>query len=70
MAIRQSSFAVAAPLLTCLPLTAQAQGDPFALLFGEDETIDASSSDKAGADDIRFVGLRIGGLKVKAQMTA
>lgn len=70
MAIRHSSFAVAATLLTCLPLTAQAQGDPFALLFGEDETLDASSNDKAGADDIRFVGLRIGGLKVKAQMTA
>lgn len=63
-------IAAAWVLLTCLPFMAQAQGDPFALLFGEEDTLDAGDSDKAGADDIRFVGMRVSGLKLKAQLTA
>ncbi|MEM1087447.1 MAG: carboxypeptidase-like regulatory domain-containing protein [Pseudomonadota bacterium] len=70
MFVRIGSFAAATALLACLPLSAQAQSDPFALLFGEEEGIDAGDSDQAGADDIRFVGMRVSGLKLKAQLTA
>ncbi len=44
----------------CLASAAAAQSsDPFDLLFGEGEDIDADASDKAGRDDLKIVGLEL-----------
>ncbi len=61
---------LAALILLSSPLAAQAQGDPFALLFGDEETLDSGATDRAGQDDVRFVGLRLGGLRLTETITA
>ncbi|MEM9739366.1 MAG: hypothetical protein AAF829_05815 [Pseudomonadota bacterium] len=47
---------------------ARAQDDPFALLFGD--AVDAGSEDRPGEDDVRFVGVRLGDLRLKNTLTS
>ena len=61
---------LAASVLLASPLAATAQDDPFALLFGEEEPVDAGTDDRPGEDDVRFIGLRLGGLKLTETITA
>lgn len=49
---------------------AHAQQDPFSILFGEEEKLDAGVTDQAGRDDIRLVGVRIGTIKLPDPITA
>ncbi len=59
-------------LLTALSgaAPAAARDDPFALLFGSEDAIDAGASDRPGRDDIRLVGLRLDGLKLADALPA
>lgn len=67
---RHVPILAAALILPALFEPSAAEGDPFALLFGDVEEIDASTDDRPGEDDLRFVGLRLGGLKLKDTATA
>ena len=49
---------------------AASQTDPFALLFGDTVNTDTSVDDRAGADDVRLVDVRIGRLKLPETLTA
>jgi len=60
---------LAASVLLASPLAATAQDDPFALLFGEEDQVDVGSDDRPGEDDVRFIGLRLGGLKLTETIT-
>ena len=63
--------AICAALVLLIPLPcASGQTDPFALLFGEEPKIDASTDGRAGKDDIRFLGLQLGELKLSNTLTA
>lgn len=59
-------------LLTALSgaAPALARDDPFALLFGAEDALDAGQGDRPGRDDIRLVGLRLGGLKLADALPA
>lgn len=68
--LRHVPILAAALTLPAFFAPATAEGDPFALLFGDAEEVDASTDDRPGEDDLRFVGLRLGGLKLKDTATA
>ncbi|MEO0466739.1 MAG: hypothetical protein AAF216_09365 [Pseudomonadota bacterium] len=68
--LRQFSRLLIVLALSTCPLQAAAQSDPFAILFGEDTGVDSSADDRPGEDDVRFVGLRLGGLKLRDTITA
>lgn len=60
----------AALVLLASPCFAEGQTDPFALLFGEEASIDVSSDGQAGQDDVRFLGLQLGDLRLSDTITA
>ncbi|MEO0818556.1 MAG: hypothetical protein AAFX86_14785 [Pseudomonadota bacterium] len=66
MPVRIAVLAAAWTFLLCPGAAAQA--DPFALLFGD--TVDAGVEDRPGEDDVRFVGVRLGDLRLKNTLTA
>ncbi len=61
---------LAASVLLASSWIAEAQEDPFAALFGDEAGLDAGTDDRPGEDDVRFIGLRLGGLKLTTTLTA